>query len=76
MNEGANRRARALAQGMTIAGMGVSLGAGVVAAIWGGNWIDAKLGTSPLFLLILLVGALYGWLRRLLWVLKQNSKAS
>lgn len=53
------------------AGIGFSLGATVVAAIWAGNWLDERWGTSPLFLMLFLVGGMAGFLRRLLWMLKK-----
>jgi F0F1-type ATP synthase assembly protein I len=76
MSEQGDRRARSLALGMSIAGLGFSLGISVAASIWAGTWVDKKLGTSPLFLVFLLLAVLYGSFRRLLWVLKQNSGES
>jgi len=61
---------------MSIAGLGFSLGISVAASIWAGTWVDKKLGTSPLFLVFLLLAVLYGSFRRLLWVLKKNSGES
>jgi len=57
-------------------GQGLSLAVAVVAAIVAGQWVDEKLGTSPLVLMLLLLGALYGCVRRLLWLLKTNSRAN
>jgi len=76
MSEQGDRRARSLALGMSIAGLGFSLGISVAASIWAGTWVDKKLGTSPLFLVFLLLAVLYGSFRRLLWVLKKNSGES
>ncbi len=60
-----------IANAAKFAGMGVSLGATVLAAIWLGNWLDEKWGTSPLFLMLFLVGGMAGFFRRLLWMLKR-----
>lgn len=57
-----------IANAAKFAGLGFSLGATVIAAIWAGNWLDQRWGTSPLFLLLLLVGGMVGFLRRLLWM--------
>lgn len=59
-----------LAASARFIGVGFSLGASVAAALWFGNWIDEKWGTSPLFLLLFLVAALTGTVRRLLWLLR------
>jgi ATP synthase protein I len=38
-------------------GLGMTLAATVLAGLGGGHWLDGRLGTSPLFLL---VGAVFG----------------
>lgn len=58
------------ATGARFIGVGFSLGATVIAALWLGNWIDERWGTSPLFLLLFLVGGLFGFVRRLMWMLR------
>lgn len=59
-----------LAASARFIGVGFSLGATVAAALWLGNWVDERWGTSPLFLLLFLLAALTGFVRRLLWLLR------
>jgi len=41
-----------------LAGMGITLGLATAGFAWGGNWLDGRLGTSPLFVLL---GAFLGF---------------
>ncbi len=59
-----------VAAGARFVGIGFSLAATVVAALWFGDFLDERWGTSPLFVLLLLVGGLLGFTRRLLWMLR------
>lgn len=63
---------KSLSTGIRFVGLGFSLGATVVAALWLGNRLDGYLGTSPLFLLVFLVGGLFGFIRRMLWMLEKR----
>ncbi len=63
-----------LASGARFVGMGFSLAGTVLAALWLGNWLDQRWGTSPVFLLLLLVGGLFGFTRRLLWMLRPSPR--
>jgi hypothetical protein len=63
-----------LATGTRFVGLGFSLAVTVVAALWAGNWLDQRWGTSPLFLLLFLVGGLFGFTRRLLWMLQGGKR--
>ncbi len=65
-------RRETVATGARFVGLGFSLAGTVIAALWAGNWLDERWGTSPLFLLIFLVGGLFGFTRRLLWMLQQR----
>lgn len=62
-----------IAAGAQFVGIGFSLGATVAAALWFGNWLDERWGTSPLFVLLFLTGGLIGFTRRLLWMLRPPS---
>jgi len=62
-----------IAAGAQFVGIGFSLGATVAAALWLGNWLDERWGTSPLFVLLFLTGGLFGFTRRLLWMLRPPS---
>lgn len=46
----------------------------IVASVMLGYFLDERLGTSPLFILLLTTGGMIGALRRLLWSLKRNSR--
>ncbi len=35
-----------------MAGLGITLGLAMALFAWGGNWVDGRLGTSPLFVLL------------------------
>ncbi len=67
-------RKETVVAGASFVGMGFSLGATVFAAIWAGNWLDERLGTSPLFLLVLLVAGLFGFTKKLLWMVQPKDK--
>jgi ABC-type transport system involved in cytochrome c biogenesis permease subunit len=71
---GSSQRWGSLAKGMSFAGLGLSLGLTALVAVWAGNWLDERWGTSPLFALGLLLVALFGAMRRLIWLLKKHSK--
>jgi F0F1-type ATP synthase assembly protein I len=45
----------------------------VVAGVLAGYYIDARVGTAPLFTLLLTLGGMAGALYRLLWSLKRSS---
>ncbi len=66
--------AKSVASGARFVGMGFSLGATVIATIWLGDWVDRYLGTSPLFLLAFLFAGLYGFTRRLLWMVERRGE--
>lgn len=70
-----SERARSYVLGLSLLGMGLSLGFTMAAAVWLGTWLDGKAGTSPLFVVLFIVGGFAGFLERLLWLLKRNSKA-
>lgn len=40
---------------LSLMGMGFYIAIAIVGGIWGGNWLDVKLNTNPLFLVIGLV---------------------
>jgi F0F1-type ATP synthase assembly protein I len=61
---GLGRAGRFLALGFEFAGA-------VVGGMVVGSWVDGRLGTSPLFLVVLMVFALTGAVYRLLWVLRR-----
>jgi len=65
-----------IAAGAQFVGIGFSLGATVAAALWFGNWLDERWGTSPLFVLLFLTGGLIGFTRRLLWMLRRPSSSA
>ncbi len=69
------KTSESLSAGIRFVGLGFSLGAMVVAAIWLGNRLDEYLGTSPLFLLVFLVGGLVGFVRRMLWMLEKPTRS-
>jgi hypothetical protein len=48
---------RALREAAPYLGIGTSMAATVLLCLWGGYWIDAKLGTKPAFFL---AGAAFG----------------
>jgi len=54
-------------------GVGFEFAGTVVAGVLVGNWIDRRLGTEPLFTLVMTMGAMGGALYRLLWALKRFS---
>jgi F0F1-type ATP synthase assembly protein I len=58
-----------MAFGMEFAGI-------VVAGVLIGYWLDARLGTPPLFTLLLTLGGMGGALYRLIWNLKQSRSVS
>ena len=35
-----------------LAGLGITMGLAMALFAWGGNWVDGRLGTSPLFVLL------------------------
>lgn len=47
-----------LVAGGSLGGIGCSMPVLVIAAIFGGRWLDARLGTEPLFLLGLLLSSI------------------
>jgi hypothetical protein len=63
-----------IAAGARFIGIGFSLGATVAAALWLGDWLDDRWGTSPLFVLLFLTGGLVGFTQRLLWMLRPPRK--
>jgi F0F1-type ATP synthase assembly protein I len=63
------RAARFIAVGMEFAGI-------VVAGVLAGYYLDGRLGTAPLFTLLLTLGGMGGALYRLLWNLKQSKGES
>lgn len=54
-------------------GVGFEFGGTVVAGVLVGNWIDRRLGTEPLFTLVMTLGAMGGAVYRLLWSLKRSN---
>lgn len=58
------------------AGLGFEFGGIVVAGVLAGYYIDAQLGTPPLFTLVLTLGGMGGAVYRLLWSLKRFSSHS
>ncbi len=52
--------------------LGFTLGATVLLFSYGGDWVDKKLGTSPLFLLIGLSWAMFG---TLYYIIKELNKS-
>jgi F0F1-type ATP synthase assembly protein I len=56
--------------------LGFEFGGIVVAGVLAGYYIDAHLGTAPLFTLLLTLGGMGGALYRLLWTLKRFSSDS
>lgn len=57
------------------AAFGFEFGGTIAAAVVAGYYLDEYLGTAPWLMLLLIVGGMYGALRRLLWSLKKHSKA-
>ena len=57
-------------------GVGFEFAATVVAGVILGHYVDGKLGTEPLFTLLLTLGGMGGALYRLLWSLKRSSSQS
>jgi len=55
------------------AALGFEFAGIVVAGVLAGYWIDGRLGTAPLFTLLLTLGGMVGALYRLLWGLKKFS---
>ena len=55
------------------AALGFEFAGIVVAGVLVGYWIDGRLGTPPLFTLLLTLGGMGGALYRLLWGLKKFS---
>jgi F0F1-type ATP synthase assembly protein I len=53
--------------------LGFEFAGTVVAGVLAGYYIDAHLGTPPLFTLLLTLGGMGGALYRLLWSLKRSS---
>ena len=60
-----------IANAAKFVGIGVSLGVTVLAALVLGDLLDEKWGTSPLFIVLFLVGGMVGFFRRLLWMLRR-----
>ena len=58
------------------AALGFEFAGIVVAGVLAGYYIDARLGTPPLFTLLLTLGGMVGALYRLLWGLKRFSSHS
>lgn len=58
------------------AALGFEFAATVVAGVLVGYYIDERLGTPPLFTLLLTMGGMGGALFRLLWGLKRTSSRS
>ena len=63
------KAARFMALGMEFAGT-------VVAGVLAGYYLDMRVGTAPLFTLLLTLGGMGGALYRLIWNLKQSSSQS
>jgi len=53
--------------------LGFEFAGTVVAGVLAGYYIDAHLGTPPLFTLLLTLGGMGGALYRLLWSLKRSN---
>ena len=64
--------AKSVAAGARFVGMGFSLAATVVATIWLGDRLDQYAGTSPLFLLTFLFAGIFGFTKRLLWIVRRR----
>jgi F0F1-type ATP synthase assembly protein I len=58
------------------AGVGLEFAVVVVAGVIAGYYIDTRLGTEPLFTLLLTMAGMGGALYRLLWSLKRLSSQS
>jgi len=56
--------------------LGFEFAGTVVAGVIAGYYIDRRLGTEPLFTLLLTLGGMGGALYRLLWSLKRSSSPS
>jgi len=53
-------------------GLGFEFAGIIVAAVIGGYYLDDYLGTTPLFMLLLTAGGMFGAIKRLLWTLKKT----
>lgn len=67
---------RSLASAGRYAALGFEFAGIVVAGVLVGYYIDGRLGTAPLFTLLLTMGGMGGALFRLLWGLKRTSSPS
>ncbi len=56
--------------------VGVEFASTVVAGVLAGYYLDTRLGTAPLFTLLLTLGGMAGALYRLIWNLKQSRSVS
>ena len=61
------------AAGAKYLALGFEFAATVLASLFAGYYADDWLGTSPLFILLLMLGGLYGSIQRLLWSMKRTS---
>lgn len=62
-----------LITGARYVALGFEFGGTIVVALLVGYWLDQRLGTAPLFMILLIAGGMAGALRRLLWSLKRNT---
>ena len=56
------------------AGFGFEFAAIIVAGVLIGNYLDQRLGTVPLFTLVVTIAAMVGAVSRLIWSLKKHSR--
>jgi F0F1-type ATP synthase assembly protein I len=70
-NERSGNGERSIVNASRYAALGFEFAGTVVAGVLAGYYIDGRLGTAPLFTLLLTMGGMGGALFRLLWGLKQ-----
>jgi F0F1-type ATP synthase assembly protein I len=58
--------------GMRFVAVGIEFGATIGLSVVAGYYVDAYLGTPPLFTLLFTFGGMFGALRRLIWSLKKH----
>lgn len=54
--------------------MGFEFAGAVIAGVIGGYYLDAYLGTSPVFLVLLTLGGMCGVVYRLLWMVRKMER--
>lgn len=60
---------------MRFAGLGIQLAVVIVVFVFSGRWLDARIGTEPLFTILLVFVGFGGWMWALVRQLNKENEA-